>query len=106
MYYGAMSPTSHRTALCHWLESRLDQYLTELGQLCAIECPSHHVFGINQAGAWVKEWARARRWRVGSWPDTESGDSLLIRLPGSNPTGARVLLAAHLDTVYPVGVAG
>jgi glutamate carboxypeptidase len=54
---------------------------------------------------WVRAWATARGWEVRSHPDAEAGESLVVRVPGSAVDGPRILLAAHMDTVYPVGTA-
>jgi glutamate carboxypeptidase len=91
------------SALLAWLEPRLDTYIEELRQLCAIECPTSHKPGVDEAGAWVARWAVAHGWPVERYPDERAGDGLVATVRGSG--AARVLLVAHLDTVYPVGVA-
>lgn len=97
--------TPEAAALAGYLEPRLDTYLAELEQLCMIECPTAHKPGVDQAGAWVGAWARARGWHLRNWPDASVGDGLVASLEGGTPGGLRVMLVAHLDTVYPVGVA-
>jgi glutamate carboxypeptidase len=89
------------------LGGQLERYVEELRQLCAIECPTGSKQGVDEAGAWVRGWAEQRGWQIRSWPDDVVGDGLLITLPGGRERtgGLRVLLAAHLDTVYPVGTA-
>lgn len=86
-----------------WLAQRLPTYLEELRQLCAIECPSSYKPGVDQAGAWVRGWATARGWEITDYPDELTGDGIVVTLRGSGRL--RVMLVAHLDTVYPVGVA-
>lgn len=86
-----------------WLEPQLATYVHELGQLCAIECPTSHKPGVDEAGAWVRRWAAARGWELGSFPDDTVGDGLVATVRGSGRL--RVMLVAHLDTVYPVGTA-
>ncbi len=90
-------------ALIDYCETRLSTYLEELRQLCAIECPTSNKPGVDEAGAWVQNWAARRGWEVRVWPDEAAGDGLSVTIHGSGQL--RVLLAAHLDTVYPVGVA-
>jgi glutamate carboxypeptidase len=51
----------------------------------------------------VRRWLAGRGWQLREWPDAEVGDSLVATVRGGG--SLRVLLAAHLDTVYPVGVA-
>lgn len=100
-----MPPTFEAGLLVSHLEARLSTYLEELRELCAIECPTAYKPGVDEAGAWVRRWVSARGWEVLEWPDAEVGDSLVATLRGGAPEGARVMLVAHLDTVYPVGVA-
>jgi glutamate carboxypeptidase len=85
------------------LEGRLPTYLSELDELCAIDCPTSHKPGVDAAGEWVKSWARARGWDVEVWPDVLVGNSLGISKKPPTEIGRRLLLVAHLDTVYPVG---
>jgi glutamate carboxypeptidase len=90
-------------ALRDWVAARLDTYLEELRQLCAIECPSSHKLGVDDAGAWVRAWVAARGWPITDYPDEQAGDGLVATVRGSGRL--RAMLVAHLDTVYPVGVA-
>lgn len=92
-------------AITDYLAERLPSYIDELRQLCAIECPTTFKAGVDGAGAWVKGWTGARGWDLRVWPDAIVGDSLVVTLQGEASEGPAVLLAAHLDTVYPVGVA-
>jgi glutamate carboxypeptidase len=95
--------TPQAQALTAHLEQLLPAYLDELRQLCAIECPTSSKPGVDEAGAWVRRWVERRGWQLRAWPDATAGDSLVATLRGRGKL--RVLLAAHLDTVYPVGVA-
>jgi glutamate carboxypeptidase len=97
--------SSEAQRLTAYLAARLPTYLAELEQLCMIECPTASKPGVDEAGAWVRRWAHARGWEVHDWPDAQAGDGILVTLPGGTPGGLRVLLVAHLDTVYPVGTA-
>src|SRR6185503_10606725 len=98
-----MVTTPEAQAITAYLELHLPTYLEELGQLCAIECPTSAKAGVDEAGAWVRRWAAARGWELRDWPDETAGDSLVATLRG--PRRLAIMLAAHLDTVYPVGVA-
>lgn len=100
-----MAISADAAALTDYLARRQDAYLEELRQLCAIECPTSYKPGVDEAGTWVRGWVAGRGWELRVWPDESAGDGLLITLPGGDPQGARLLLAAHLDTVYPVGIA-
>ncbi len=100
-----MSMTIDTQNLAAYLEARLPTYLDELRQLCAIECPSASKAGVDRAGAWVRDWATRRGWGMRVWHDADAGDGLLVTLRGGARRGPRVLLAAHLDTVYELGTA-
>jgi glutamate carboxypeptidase len=95
--------TTEAQALTDYLAARLPTYLEELRQLCAIECPTSSKAGVDEAGAWVRGWLEARNWELRTWPDATAGDCLAATVRGQGTL--RVLLAAHLDTVYPIGVA-
>src|SRR5205085_1221560 len=98
-----MPTTPEARALTAYLEPLLPTYLEELRQLCAIECPTSHKPGVDEAGAWVRRWTAARGWELRVWSDATAGDSLVASIHGAGRL--RVMLVAHLDTVYPVGVA-
>lgn len=87
------------------LTTSLPTYLEELRQLSAIECPTEYKPGVDEAAAWVRNWTNRRGWAVRPVPDETAGESVVVELPGGTPDGPRVLLAAHLDTVYQVGTA-
>jgi len=93
---------SDAQTLTTWLTHRLDTYLEELHQLCAVDCPTDYKPGVDAVGAWTRRWCQARGWEIQEWPDQLVGDSFVASLRGSGK--GRVMLVAHLDTVYPVGV--
>lgn len=95
--------TTHGRMLSEYVEARLPTYVEELRELCAIECPTASKPGVDQAAAWVEHWAVARGWELRRWPDSVAGDSVMATIRGTGRL--RVLLVAHLDTVYEVGVA-
>lgn len=99
---GGETPMFPQT-LQEYLTPQLDAYLEELRQLCAIECPTSSKAGVDEAGEWVARWGRRRNWEVKRWKDGDNGDTIAFTILGKG--GPRILLAAHLDTVYPVGVA-
>src|SRR5688572_27034755 len=103
-FQGAFAMTTPEAqALTAYLEARRPAYLEELRQLCAIECPTSSKAGVDEAGAWVRRWLAAREWELRDWPDMTAGDSLVVSARGKGKL--RILLAAHLDTVYPIGTA-
>jgi glutamate carboxypeptidase len=100
-----MPDQNEADSLTAYLEARFLVYIEELRQLCAIECPTESKPGVDEAAAWVRRWTNRRGWHARTIADASAGDSVVVELPGGAPDGPRVLLAAHLDTVYPVGTA-
>lgn len=78
---------------------RLPEYLTELRALVAIETPTGHTAGAEEAAEWLSE-------RLSSFGElsheqlTGYGPLLRLRRPG---TDHRVMLVGHMDTVWAVG---
>jgi glutamate carboxypeptidase len=95
--------SQHATDLSVYLERCLPEYLDELAQLCALECPTDSKEGVDEAAAWVRRWAERRGWTTQTYLDATAGDSLVATVRGNGRL--RVMLVAHLDTVYPVGIA-
>jgi glutamate carboxypeptidase len=98
-----MPTTPEAQALTSYLETQQATYLEELRQLCAIECPTASKAGVDEAAAWVRRWVAARGWDLRDWPDQTAGDGLVATVRGAGQL--RIMLVAHLDTVYPVGIA-
>jgi glutamate carboxypeptidase len=97
--------TTEAEAVSSWVEHRLATYVESLRELCSIECPSGFKAGVDSACQWVHDWAVHRGWKVDRFPDSQAGDSLSVSLHGGAVRGTKFLLAAHLDTVYPIGTA-
>src|SRR4051812_18000876 len=98
-----MPTTPEAPALTAYIELHLPPYLEEVSHRCAMECPTSAKSGVDEAGAWVQRWVATRGWELHVWPDETVGDSLAATLRG--PRRLAIMLAAHLDTVYPVGIA-
>jgi len=82
-----------------YLQEHASQMLSDLERLVRLESPSNDRVGINRVQDVNAEW-------FGSMGDlsrhpTDGGDLLHVRVPGA--VTDRVLLLAHVDTVYPVG---
>lgn len=110
----APSPEQLRTTeLLPYAEARLEGYLADLAQLVAIDSGSYSPEGVNRMADWTGE----RLLRLGF--DVERiapaplhgqpvGDVVVARRRGDLPVaegGRRVLLVAHLDTVFEDGTA-
>ncbi|MFF8267851.1 M20/M25/M40 family metallo-hydrolase [Streptomyces sp. NPDC016562] len=101
------------TALLPYAEARLEGYLDDLAGLVAIDSGSYSPDGVNR----MADWTRERLLRLGF--DVERiaaapahghpvGDVIVARKRGDLPVtegGRRVLLVAHLDTVFEEGTA-
>ncbi|MFJ8887719.1 M20 family metallopeptidase [Streptomyces sp. NPDC102402] len=90
-------------------ESRLEGYLSSLAELVAIDSGSYSPAGVNRVADWTARRLAGAGFeveRVRGGPD--AGDVLVARRRGSlapEDGGRRVLLAAHMDTVFPDGTA-
>jgi glutamate carboxypeptidase len=87
---------------------RLTAYHERLARLVAVDSGSGHVDGLRAAADLVQTWCLAAGMAVERVPvtaadDTPLGDVLIARLRG--PGTRRILLAGHLDTVFPPGTA-
>ncbi len=82
-----------------FLEQHNNDILADVETLVRIESPSGYVEGINRiqdvTSGWFEPFGSVTRHA------TELGDILHVRIPGD--TDERVLLLAHIDTVYPLG---
>jgi glutamate carboxypeptidase len=86
------------TSLEHY-SAHLADYLAELREFVAIETPTGDVEQAERAADFLRE-RFSPLGKVTATPLEGYGPLLRIRRPG---TGARVLLLAHYDTVWPVG---
>ncbi|MET7758904.1 M20 family metallopeptidase [Streptomyces sp. NPDC005389] len=111
------APTSRRERLDHFLDLariRRRRYLDDLEQLVSIDSGSYSPDGVNE----VADWVERRLEQIGfdvervSFPPSpdgrRTGDALIGRRRGGLPEaagGRRILLAAHMDTVFEDGTA-
>ncbi len=82
-----------------FLEKHNNDILADVETLVRIESPSRYIEGINRiqdvTSGWFEPFGSVARHA------TEFGDILHARIPGED--SKRVLLLAHMDTVYPLG---
>jgi glutamate carboxypeptidase len=90
--------------LSAYLTSRLADYLADLELLSGIDCGTHNKEGVDRVGAWVTARCHANGWVARLHPRPKGGDIVEAIVPGNGMR--RLLLLAHMDTVYRDGVAG
>ncbi|MER5402103.1 M20 family metallopeptidase [Streptomyces sp. NPDC002599] len=108
-----MRQQSRTSELLSSARAHQSQYLADLAELVAIDSGSYSPDGVNK----VADWVQARLDRLGFTVDRvqlpgaqghRSGDALVARRQGQLTEaegGRRILLAAHMDTVFDDGTA-
>lgn len=91
------------TQLTGWMESNLDAYLDDLEWLVNRDCGTDYKAGVDAVGGWIAERCKRLGAEIERRPQEEYGDLLLARWRGDGR--ARILLSAHMDTVYLQGTA-
>jgi len=89
--------------LSTYLSTRLDAYIEDLLLLSGIDCGTHDKQGVDRVGAWVLARCAANGWTTRLHPRPKGGDIVEATIRGDGHR--RLLLLAHMDTVYPDGVA-
>ena len=79
------------------------EYLTFLEEFCLIESPTDFKEGVDAAGDYIIEKAKAFGWKVEKQEQKIAGDCICITM---NPDvkAAPICLSGHIDTVHPVGL--
>jgi glutamate carboxypeptidase len=85
--------------LVDYLRNHSADILKDVETLVRLESPSRHVVGINRVQDVNQEWFAG----IGqvTRKASEAGDILRVHVPGQSD--GRLLLLAHVDTVYPTG---
>lgn len=91
------------TQLTDWMESNLDAYLEDLAWLVNRDCGTDYKAGVDGVADWVASRCAELGAEIERRPQEDYGDLLLARWRGDGT--ARILLSAHMDTVYPRGIA-
>ncbi len=82
-----------------YLQSHAGDILSDVEKLTRIESPSHYKDGINRVQdvmqGWLDSMGKVKR------RTNEIGDMLHAQIQGQS--SERVILLAHMDTVYPIG---
>jgi len=91
----------HLTAIVSYLSQHQDAFLDDLAALVNVDCGTYTKEGVDQVGRWLESRLNRMGAEVTRFPQQEFGDFLLGRWRGRGR--GRVLIVAHLDTVYPPG---
>ena len=86
-----------------YLETNLDDYLTDLRTLVAMEAGTTNKPGVDAAQDWLQDRLTAMGFVCQREEQPVLGDNLLAIRTGSGKR--RVMLLGHADTVFPVGTA-
>jgi glutamate carboxypeptidase len=86
-----------------YLTTHLPDYLDDLATLVNRDCGTSYKTGVDEVADWVGARLHALGASVERRQVADYGDQLLGRWTGRGK--GRVLLSAHLDTVYPIGTA-
>jgi glutamate carboxypeptidase len=88
------------------ISADLPAYLANLERLVNTDCGSYTPAGVNEVGRWTGDFLAALGAEVEFRPDPDGtlGDTIVATFAGQ-PSGARVLLIGHLDTVFDPGTA-
>jgi glutamate carboxypeptidase len=81
-------------------------FLRDLSRLVGIDCGSWSPEGVDEVGRFVAAFLAGMGAEVETYPDPGQrlGATVVGRIRGA-PTGPRILLIGHLDTVFPDGTA-
>ncbi|MBZ9598615.1 M20 family metallopeptidase [Streptomyces erythrochromogenes] len=101
------------TTLLPYAEARLERYLADLAHLVAIDSGSYSPAGVNRMADWTRDRLLGLGFDVERITPAPThghpvGDVVIARKRGELPVaegGRRVLLVAHLDTVFEDGTA-
>ena len=91
-------------ALRATVEAVLPAFLAQLASLVSVDCGSHTKSGVDEVGTWAAAELRRLGGFVVVHPNDAFGDTVVADFEG-RPDRARLLLLAHLDTVFPPGTA-
>ncbi len=86
-----------------YITGQLDPYLDDLRVLSGIDCGTPNKAGVDRVGAWVQARCKANGWQTMVHHRDHVGNIIEATVFGNGDR--RLALLAHMDTVYPDGVA-
>ncbi|SEL36551.1 M20 family metallopeptidase [Streptacidiphilus jiangxiensis] len=109
-HLGCATGLSSTHVLQTHVRARYDDFLTDLAELVSIDCGSWNADGVNRAADLCADRLTSLGFTVTRTPARADdgrplGDIVVARRRGDLPHGRRILLLAHLDTVYDDGTA-
>jgi glutamate carboxypeptidase len=107
------APAHHGCAtdlLQRHVQARYDGFMADLAQLVSVDCGSWNAEGVNQVADFCADRLASLGFTITRVPARDDdgrplGDIVVARRRGDLPHGRRILLLAHLDTVYDDGTA-
>jgi glutamate carboxypeptidase len=92
------------------VQARYEGFLADLARLTAVDCGSWNAEGVNQVADFCADRLASLGFTITRTPARAEdgrplGDIVVARRRGDLPHGRRILLLAHLDTVYDDGTA-
>jgi glutamate carboxypeptidase len=91
-----------------YFKSRQGEMVHLLKNIVSRESPSHDKKAVDACSAFVVGEFKKTGAKITRFPQKKVGDLHLVEYPGSltSPADGRILLLAHIDTVWPVGKIG
>jgi len=86
-------------------ERLMEPYLADLAALVNIDSGTYTKAGVDRVGAYLQQRFRAFGYATYFDEQQQFGNNLVAIHKGDTPTGARILLVGHMDTVFPEGEA-
>lgn len=84
-------------------EGLMQQFLDDLRAIVNIDSGTYTPAGVNRVGAYLQERFQACGFSTAIDRQEQYGDHLIATHSGSAPTGPRLLLIGHMDTVFSEG---
>lgn len=84
-------------------EGLMQQFLDDLQAIVNIDSGTYTPAGVNRVGAYLQERFQACGFSTAIDRQEQYGDHLIATHSGSAPTGPRLLLIGHMDTVFSEG---
>jgi len=96
------TPTSPSIqSITDWMQEHLSDYMDYLHQLVNVDCGTRNINGVNTVGNLFRQMLQTTGCEIIQYPLSEFGDCYRATWHGKGHL--RLLIAGHLDTVFPDG---